>query len=79
MSKKARLPQSRRHILVYDEDWEWLDTHFGATSPRPIGVGPSCREIIHKHVQDIKAKFQEALDTSPEPPQTQPQEALCDV
>ena len=64
MSRKSRLPQSRHHILVYDEDWEWLEQHFGASSSRPIGIGPAIREIIHKHLENIRDKFQQRLDTS---------------
>lgn len=62
MSKKSIRPQSRRHILIYDEDWDWLMQHFGAGSLHPIGVGPAIRAIIHKHVRDLQARAQVRME-----------------
>jgi hypothetical protein len=57
MSKRAELPQSRRHILVFDEDWDFLERAFGIGSPNRFGVGPAIRQIIHAKVKDMKAKL----------------------
>ena len=65
MSKRSVLPQSRRHILVYDEDWEFLDTAFGKDTEKPIGVGVAIRQLIHASVSRMKADIQRALDASP--------------
>ena len=62
MSKKARLPQSRRHIFVYDEDWDFIERWYGISSPHPIGVGRALREIIHQRVEFLKAKQAEKID-----------------
>lgn len=64
MSRQNSRPASRRHILVYDEDWEWLMEHFGPMSGRPFGVGPSIREIVHKHVNGLRTRVQERIDGS---------------
>ena len=56
MSKKPIFPQSRRHIFVYDEDWEFLETHFGLTSQSRIGTSTTIREIVHKWVKHLKNK-----------------------
>jgi hypothetical protein len=56
MSKKVNRPQSRRHIFVYDEDWEFLETNFGLTSQARIGTSATIREIIHKWVKHLKNK-----------------------
>ena len=63
MSKRAIRPQSRRHILVYDEDWKWLETAFGASSPGRLGVGPIIRQIVHLYVGRLRSKTQIEIDT----------------
>ena len=56
MAKKALLPQSRRHILVYDEDWEFLEAEYGTDSASKIGVSAAVRTIIHGYVVRLRAK-----------------------
>lgn len=56
MSKKSLLPQSRRHIWVYDEDFEYLEKAFGKDTPSRMGVGPMVREIIHTYVKALRAR-----------------------
>lgn len=58
MSRKARLPQSRRHIFVYDEDWEWIVENYGPGSESRIGISGAIREILHAKVVYEKAKFE---------------------
>lgn len=62
MSKKAALPQSRRHVMIYDEDWEFLQQEFGQGSKSEIGVGVAIKTIVHAKVQDMKARANEAFD-----------------
>lgn len=50
MSKKSRLPQTDRHILIYDEDWEYLETRFGPFGIKPVGVSAVIRALIHHRV-----------------------------
>lgn len=56
MSKRAERPQSRRHIFVYDEDWEFLTSHFGPSSDNKRGVGWAIRQIIHQKVKSIRER-----------------------
>lgn len=58
MSKKSEAPQSRRHIWVFDEDWEFLSRAFGES----IGVGPAIRRIVQLHVNGLRAKQQRLID-----------------
>ena len=67
MSRRSVLPQGRRHIWVYDEDWEFLTEHFGPDSPSKMGVGPSIRNIVHIYVKRLRAKQQELIDQKEEP------------
>lgn len=63
MSKKALLPQTRRHILVYDEDWEYLLKNFGPGSHGfGLGVSGAIRQIVHQRVQGLKARENGELD-----------------
>lgn len=62
MSKKSLIPQSPRHILVYDEDWDFLVQNFGPGSAKGVGVSRSIREIIHQRVLGLKARQINALD-----------------
>lgn len=78
MAKKSTLPQSRRHILVFDEDWAFIETHFGPNSFRPLGTGPAIRMIIHQKVLQLRGlqetrrdERKKAPDSSPDsPPET---------
>lgn len=60
MSRRAILPQHRRHIHVYDDDWDFLETHFANSGVSP---GVAVREMIHKWVVDLRRRVNERLDT----------------
>lgn len=62
MSKKSLLPQSPRHILVYDEDWQYLLDEYGPYSASKLGVSPAIRSIVHYYVKRLRAKTEEALN-----------------
>lgn len=62
MSRKVHLPQSRHHILVYDEDWEFLTENYGPLSPSQAGVSAIIRLIIHQRVEGLKAKATAEFD-----------------
>lgn len=74
MSRKTENPSSRRHILVYNEDWEFLEKAYGNASESRLGVGPAIRNIIHAYVNSLKAKVQRRVDkghgTQPKGPQS---------
>lgn len=62
MSKRSELPQSRRHVLIFDEDWAFLIEHYGPSSPSPIGVGVAVRKIIHAKVGALRVMHAELMD-----------------
>lgn len=49
------LPASKRHVFLYDEDWEWLEARFGSHSINPIGVAKAIRTILHNRIKLLKA------------------------
>jgi hypothetical protein len=55
MVRKSEIPQSRHHIMVYDEDWEFLAHAFGPGSAKPIGAGKAIQILIHGYVTRIQA------------------------
>ena len=66
MSKKSLLPQVRKHIMVYQEDWEWLERHYGKGSPHEaLGIGGVIKTVIHRFVTRNKDGQVQALDTQP--------------
>lgn len=58
MPRKAMLPQTRRHIFVYDEDWDWIVENYGPGSETGLGISGAIRAIIHAKVAYEKAKFE---------------------
>ena len=71
MSKRSRLPQSPRHVLVYDEDWEYLETRFGATGIKPVGVSTVLRALIHNKVLSWREAENRAASAARQPERTQ--------
>ena len=68
MSRKSLLPQHRRHVHIYDEDWEYLtqliERHYGKKADEITGVSSAIRLIIHTKVQQLKAEEQRAIDNN---------------
>jgi len=62
MSKRAELPQERRHIQIFDEDWEFLVEAYGPGSPSKIGAGPAIRKLVHSFCLRQRQQYQEQLD-----------------
>jgi hypothetical protein len=54
LAKKSRFPQTPRHILIYDEDWEYLETRFGPQGLKPVGVSNVIRALIHQRVLGLR-------------------------
>lgn len=62
MSHRARLPQSRRHVIIFDEDWEFLNSVYGAGSQSKLGPSAAIREIVHAKVKAIRDQVNQKLD-----------------
>ena len=66
MPKKMPLSSSTRHLVLYDEDWEYLESRFGPRGVRPVGVSTVIRAILHQKVMALRAAEIEAHDRQPE-------------
>jgi len=62
MSRKSIAPQSRRHIWIYDEDWEYIEQRFGKGTAANIGIGPAIRRMIQVYVANLRSKEQQEID-----------------
>lgn len=63
MSKKAERPQSRHHIMIWDEDWEYLSRRFGRGGEHEsLGISGAIRHLIHAKVQGYKLLEAQAVD-----------------
>ena len=65
MSKRSTLPQRRRHIFIYDEDWAFLDSVYGQGQAKDLGgVGTAIRAVVHAWVERLRAQAQQVIDES---------------
>jgi len=64
MTRPSANPSHRRHLIIYDEDWEWLEATFQSIGHTP---GVLVREIIHNHVKKARASYTKALDATMPP------------
>lgn len=58
MSRKIERTAVSRHIHIFEEDWNWILANLP-------GMGPSqvIRNIVHKHLNAIRARQTEAIDS----------------
>lgn len=63
MPKKIHLPSTPRHVVFFDEDWDYLESRFGSRGIRPIGISTVIRAIIHSKVLSLKAAEINRQDT----------------
>lgn len=64
MSKKSILPQSRRHVMMYDEDWDFLMSYYEQEPQGRPSPGIAVKEIVHKRVMAMKEQINAAISTS---------------
>jgi hypothetical protein len=63
MTKKALLPQSRHHVMIYDEDWKWLERHYGPGSQHEkVGISGAVKTLVHRFVTRSKDQALQRLD-----------------
>lgn len=63
MSKRSVLPQNRRHILIYDEDWDYLVQNYGPGSHGArVGISGAIRAVLHQRVLGMKARANNIAD-----------------
>lgn len=64
MPRQSPLPQSSHHILLYDEDWEWLQRYYGVNNhPNRLGASAAIREIVHDKIKERRALQEIAVDS----------------
>lgn len=63
MAKKSTVPQSRHHLMIYDEVWLWFEKNYGAGSRHSdVGISKAINHVLHQRVQAMKAKENGELD-----------------
>lgn len=63
MSRKNEKPSIRRHVLVYNDDWAFLEAYYGkANGASGIGTGAAVRQIINTYVMRLKAKLESEME-----------------
>lgn len=63
MPRKSTFPQQRRHVHIYDEDWEYLASVYNKSNSSPIrGPSHAIREIIHRQVGKIRAEADKLIE-----------------
>ena len=68
MNRRFEAPSTRRHVFIYDEDWQFLQSAYGATSSKAV------RNIVHSYVsrlqEQVNQKMQARAAKRPEEPKT---------
>jgi len=59
VSKKVAKPQSRHHLWLFDEDWEYLSRRLLLSDVTP---GQFVRALLHRHIQMLRAREEEEED-----------------
>lgn len=62
MVRKSELPKARYHVMLFVEDYEFLEQEYGKNGPKPVGVSAAISAIIHAKVLDLKARAAEAYE-----------------
>lgn len=65
MSKKSLLPQHRRHVMMYDEDWDFLMAYYEQDPQGRPSPGVAVRELVHKRVMFMKEQINAKLSAAP--------------
>jgi hypothetical protein len=62
MPRKVRLPQSPHHVMIYDEDWVYLEGLFGRhNGPQAVGTSAAIRRMVHSWCQRMRAREEQLL------------------
>lgn len=62
MPRKSLLPQSSHHVMIFDEDWEFLQQLYGPRGLKPLGVSQVIQTIVHRKVNELRARYHAELD-----------------
>ncbi len=62
MPRQTEMPISKHHIALFDEDWDFLEYHYGRQSTNQLGTSAAIRAIIHRHVMVMRSLAIEITD-----------------
>lgn len=64
MPKKSELPKIRIHLMIYEEDYQFLKDNYDRDtgSAAPIGISDAAARIIHSKVMELRAKAAERYE-----------------
>jgi hypothetical protein len=54
MPRRTERPASGHHIVIDDEDWEYLESRYGARGIKPVGVSFVLRAMIRRGVMEMR-------------------------
>lgn len=54
MSKRSAKPQRARHVVLLDEDWDYLTKLYGPQSSTPVGVSEMIRTLVHRACERLR-------------------------
>ena len=62
MPPSIEAPSTRRHLMIRDDDWEFLNMAYGPGSRSKMGISNALRELIHTSVMRMRARVEARLD-----------------
>lgn len=64
MSRKTDRPTTPRHILIYNDNWDFLQRYFGDGAPpnRRFGAGFMCRKLIDKAIREMQDQMKMSME-----------------
>lgn len=69
MTKRAARPQHARHVMIWDDDWEFIEAQFGrANGPGSIGASGAIRALVHRWVGVLRSRARVSLDQQQQVP-----------
>jgi hypothetical protein len=57
VSKRLEKPSVARHLLIFEEDWNFLRKNY-----QNLGINRAIRSIVHAHVKALRAKKIDEVD-----------------
>jgi len=52
MSRREDEKLVRKHVMIFEDDWQWAETHFART----VGISKAFRTIIRSYRKQIESK-----------------------
>lgn len=63
MTKRGDKPQSNHHLMIYDEDWQFLSEHYGPNGlVKGMSISEVVKKIVHQKIFAMRQKLAERLD-----------------